>query len=356
MKQAWHDDKFLSSGDYLAVVRDFALSKGISPAQLLADSQIEWKDLIHPPELVNNLIVNRVGINLYRYLDNPIADAAEFGLRMTAASHGALGLAVQYADNLNEGYAILRHFYNTRINSQDVQIEESTRHMRVYLVNKYVNAGLEPEVQNFFDLATLVSIATNTFHALDDSSLNGSLVLHINAPEPDNFPSLSLQGVQTLFGQDALELRIPLDWKYTPLRAANPEVVKAALETCEQELQRLAPDDWLEQVKQYLLRRIDDMPSLNELSAQFYMSPATFKRRLASYDTHYQALKNSLRLARACELWQHSDESMESIAEQLGFSDASNFTKAFKTWTGQTPKHYMSGLKAQDQTRAEPEA
>ena len=336
-----NEEKFLSSGDYLAVVRDFALSKGISPAQLLEGSQVEWQDLIHPPELVNNLIVNRVGINLFRYLDDPLADAAEFGLRMTAASHGALGLAVQYASNLNEGYEILRQFYNTRINSQDVSIEEQEHSIRVYLTNKYVEDGVSPAVQQFFDLATLVSIATNTFHALDTSELEGQIELCIDAPEAGNFPYASLEGVRPIFAQEVLELRIPLSWKFAPLRAANPDVVKAALETCEEELQRIIPNDWLEQVKQFLQRQEAGMPTLDAIAEHFYMSPATFKRRLGDYGTSYQALKDQIRCDKACSLLRKQTMPIEAIAEQLGFSDASNFTKAFKTWTGKTPKQFI---------------
>ncbi|TNC79977.1 MAG: hypothetical protein C9356_16325 [Oleiphilus sp.] len=280
-------EQFLSAGEYLAVVRDFALSKGISPAQLLEGSQIQWQDLIHPPELVNNLIVNKVGINLFAYLENPVADATEFGLRMTAASHGALGLAVQYANNLDEAYDILKHFYNTRINSQDVRIQETSGDIRVFLENKFVDEEVGPAVQQFFDLATLVSIATNTFHALDMTGLRGQIRLLINTPEPRFFPHASLEGIKTLFEQETMELRLPVAWKSAPLRAANPAVVEAALETCEQELQRIAPNDWLEQVKQFLLRELSTMPSLNDIAAQFYMSPATFKRRLAEYGVSY---------------------------------------------------------------------
>jgi len=39
----------LASGDYLTVVRDFALSKGIGLDTLLKDSEIKLQDLINPP-------------------------------------------------------------------------------------------------------------------------------------------------------------------------------------------------------------------------------------------------------------------------------------------------------------------
>lgn len=342
MKPLHGDEKFLSSGDYLSVVRDFALSKGIGPECLLRESEVDLQDLIHPPELVNNLVVNRVGLNLYQALANPLLGAFEFGLRMTIASHGALGLAVQCAENLAESYSILKDFYNTRINSQDVQIEEGEQDIRVHLVNKFQEDEMEPGVQRFFDLATLVSIATNTYQALDSRGLQGQLQLSIDATEPPDWTPALLPDVNVTFGEDALELRLPKAWKDAPLKIANRELAALARENCLQELQRLNPDDLVSRLKLRLQAREDVMPCLEEVAVEFYMSPATLKRKLKEYGKRYQDVKNEVRLERALALLAEEKHSIEDTAMKLGFSDASNFTKAFKAWTGKTPREFLN--------------
>ena len=188
MKTTIPAESDLASGDYLAVVRDFALSKGISLQVLLADSQISLEALLNPPNYVKNLIVNRVGVNLYEQLNSPVSAAAEFGVCMTASTHGSLGMAVQCAANVYEAFEILRTFYNTRINSQNIQIE--TRHTSMEndyvflrLINKHTQAQGVSHVQDFFDLATLVSIATNTYRALDHHALTGACLLY-TSPSP----------------------------------------------------------------------------------------------------------------------------------------------------------------------------
>ncbi len=58
--------------------------------------------------------------------------------------------------------------------------------------------------------------------------------------------------------------------------------------------------------------------------------------------------RNSLRIAKAKELVSnaHNNYSLESIAEMLGFYDASYFIKTFTKLTGMTPKEYRSSMKS----------
>jgi len=328
----------LASGDYLAVVRDFALSKGISLSTLLKDSEIELQDLINPPPLVTNLIVSHIGVNLFSELEDPITGAIEFGLKMTASTHGSLGIAVQCAADLHEGYEILRDFYNTRLAAQDIFITEEREKIKVKLACKD-EVLLDNETQHFFDISTLVTIATNTYQALDKSNLQGKIQLNIDSKEPDNFAHEALFGVTIYFEQPCLEMLIPIEWKYKPLNIANQEMARIAVEKCESELKQVSPSDLVQRIRKYVKDNLNNVPKLLEVASIFNMSPATFKRKLKERNTTYQDIKNEIRLQEASLLINQLD-SIENVAEHLGFSDASNFTKAFKTWTGLTPKEF----------------
>ena len=48
----------------------------------------------------------------------------------------------------------------------------------------------------------------------------------------------------------------------------------------------------------------------------------------------------SLRIERAQHLLASTDDKVESIARQVGFEDASVFSRAFKRWVGRSPKRY----------------
>jgi AraC-like DNA-binding protein len=49
-----------------------------------------------------------------------------------------------------------------------------------------------------------------------------------------------------------------------------------------------------------------------------------------------------MRIQRAAELLQESDEKLATIAEAIGYSDAFVLSKTFKKWTGSTPSEYRA--------------
>ena len=80
--------------------------------------------------------------------------------------------------------------------------------------------------------------------------------------------------------------------------------------------------------------------TLNDVAEQLFMSPQTIQRRLSDLGTSFNTIKENWRRERAIKLLQNSQLSIEAISERLGFSEARSFTRAFKTWTGLSPRKY----------------
>ena len=49
------------------------------------------------------------------------------------------------------------------------------------------------------------------------------------------------------------------------------------------------------------------------------------------------------KIAKACELFEHTDQTIEDVAFNLGFADRYHFSRVFKSVTGLTPASYKSG-------------
>jgi AraC-like DNA-binding protein len=63
-------------------------------------------------------------------------------------------------------------------------------------------------------------------------------------------------------------------------------------------------------------------------------------RRLDANGTSFQAIKDGLRRDIAIRDLQGGQKSTEEISQDVGFSTAANFHRAFKRWTGATPSSY----------------
>jgi AraC-like DNA-binding protein len=83
-----------------------------------------------------------------------------------------------------------------------------------------------------------------------------------------------------------------------------------------------------------------ELPSLEDVGRTLAMTPQTLRRRLREEGQGFQALKDDLRRDAAIEYLARPDLTLVDIAEQLGFSEASTFHRAFKKWTGVAPGEY----------------
>lgn len=94
----------------------------------------------------------------------------------------------------------------------------------------------------------------------------------------------------------------------------------------------------------YLTAHVRQAPSLEQTSAAFAVSPATFKRHLAAHGTHFQAELDLVRAHATLQLIHTHGYSNEQIAAWLGFHDANNFRRSLKRWTGVTPSMLRARL------------
>ena len=101
-----------------------------------------------------------------------------------------------------------------------------------------------------------------------------------------------------------------------------------------------APPALLGQVRWVMLAGSGGFPGVEEVASEMHMSSRTLKRKLQQLGTSYQKLLDDLRKGLAVEYLTQSGRSVDDIALALGYSDASNFARAFRRWTGKSPSDY----------------
>ena len=81
-------------------------------------------------------------------------------------------------------------------------------------------------------------------------------------------------------------------------------------------------------------------PTIHELADELGMSSQTLHRRLKDSATSYQKIKDNLRRNLAIAKLVHEKLSVEQVSEAVGFRESRSLTRAFKHWTGLTPREY----------------
>lgn len=92
-------------------------------------------------------------------------------------------------------------------------------------------------------------------------------------------------------------------------------------------------------VHAFLIKELTERPLSKELVAShFGMSPKTFQNRLKEAGTNYQDLLDRARYELAELYLPYPDITLAELADLIGYSDASNFCRAYKRWTGHVPR------------------
>ncbi|MBQ8654941.1 MAG: AraC family transcriptional regulator [Clostridia bacterium] len=102
----------------------------------------------------------------------------------------------------------------------------------------------------------------------------------------------------------------------------------------------------LKKVFELIESRLDDPPSLGELSACAGMSPKYFCRffRTATRHTPTEYI-GYLRIEQACHQIASTDKNVTEIAMDLGYSDVNYFIRCFRKYKNVTPKQYMLSVR-----------
>lgn len=331
----------LMAGEYLFAMREFALVRGICAKALLHQTDIDMNTLLSPPRHLSAKDVRQVGTNFVMSLSNPIVASIEFGQSMFLGIHGALGVAAQGAGSLLEASQLINKFASIRSGINNIEFSLKNEYSEIFL--KEIPLNNEPReefVQFFFNLATLVSIAMIIKQFLSGHELEGKMILNIAQEEPENFPYDLLKDVEVNFSISESGLLLPLTWISLPITKLNQELVEAATIQCENDLQLLATGGITDEIEKILLVSKSTPPTVEELAAHFCMSVSSLQRRLREKDTTYTKIRSNVLCKKASKLLLETDYTIEDIASYVGFSDASNFSKSFKQWSGMTPRAY----------------
>jgi AraC-like DNA-binding protein len=83
-------------------------------------------------------------------------------------------------------------------------------------------------------------------------------------------------------------------------------------------------------------------PDFEAIADTLHFTPITLRRRLRAEGSSYQQIKDDIRRDTAIYNLSKAVMSIEQVAESVGFTEATSFYRAFKRWTGATPRDYIS--------------
>lgn len=126
----------------------------------------------------------------------------------------------------------------------------------------------------------------------------------------------------------------------TPLLQADPNAARLLEKSCQEMLAQLSEPRNCSDKVQHMLLNSPRALSAEQVADQLGIGARTLRRRLAQESNSFQTLSDQVRRRLALDYLAETKLSNQEIGELLGFTEATNFRRAFLRWTGQTPKAY----------------
>ncbi|MGL6315628.1 helix-turn-helix domain-containing protein [Vibrio sp. WXL103] len=126
-----------------------------------------------------------------------------------------------------------------------------------------------------------------------------------------------------------------------PFTTINPNTLDIHQTACKQLENKLSATQLSElpEVVSQTLANYSDLSQVNvdAIARSLGMTSRTLNRKLSASNTHFRSILNHHKLNRAVRLISTTNLSMSIIADKLGFTDSTTFSRAFKQWTGHPP-------------------
>ncbi len=167
------------------------------------------------------------------------------------------------------------------------------------------------------------------------------LELRRPVPAGGEEPFRAFFGCPIRFGQPHLCFHFDLAAMREPLLGANRELAQHNDQIAMTYIERLDRDDIANRVRTHLVNGLNaGIFSRAEVAARMHMSPSTLQAKLARQGVSFLQLLDDTRHQLALGYVEQKRLSITEIAFMLGFSDVSNFNRAFRRWTGRAPSEY----------------
>lgn len=320
---------------YASALLDLVEELGVARERLFAESRVRPEVLGNPQGRLSFGDFNQLASCALRRCDEP-ALGLLLGQRLNVSTHGILGYAVLSSSNFGKAIQFALKYYRVLGLSYELEVVEladrvelrARESMPLGALSRFAGEGL---------LASLHGIAR---------FLVGERLEQVEVGFAHPAPHYAERyaqvfGVPATFDRPCHRLSMPSAYLARPMALANPATVQMCERQCEALLASLdVQDGLLTRLRRLLLARPGDFPDLESAARTLHTSSRSLRRHLAEMGSGYQQVLDEVRRSLALEYLTTTHLPLYEIAYLLGFSDPSNFRRAFKKWTGKLPSDY----------------
>ena len=323
-------------GHYVGTLIDLLCELGVDRQDFLRRCRLDES------ELTSETLIDQDRVSLATELAARVSGDPAIGLaagqRLNINTHGPLGYAAMASEDLEHALHLLVRYYKVQTPRAHFELHRQGGRLAVVC-----EPSFQIEAMPWLTSEFLVSSIYTSTEFLLRGSLQGCEICFRFA-EPDHSPKyLQFFRAPCRFQQTFTGFLIPLTLAQQPLMSADAVAASLFEKRCEDLRKEIEGGLLSERIRELQIRRMGQFLSQAEVARRLNLSVSTLHRKLADEGHSYKALLAEIKKDAALEHLRNGAMTIDQIAHLLGFSDASNFRRAFIAWTGVTPSQFRQG-------------
>ena len=325
-------------GGYVAAIIHALEARGVATRDILNTANIQHVPSNDPLTRIPLASVRQLLVAAVELTGDPYIGlyAANF---LHAANLHALGYALVASGSVREFCERLARYFSLLSGTSRPRLTVCGDEARLEFPLVAESPPLSDDVFGLFLIHLIAELSDGTIRPLRVEE-------HRGTPPDDGERHRRAFGCPVTFNAPYTSLVFRADALDLTLTGASRDLAEQNERLVVSYLAKLDRSDIQTRVRAVLLQQFPSGAVTKEgVAKKLCMSPRTLQVKLTKSSTTFQDIVNETRKSLACGYIESSTMSITEIAYLLGFSDTSNFSRAFRRWTGHSPRTHLSKLR-----------
>jgi len=324
-------------------------------SEVLTPEQLDFAQLIRelhlPPTLLTEPDATLSQQQVERLLDEVCrrTGRTDLGFRLgrllTVSAHSFVGFGMLNSPNVEQALYFVARYFRLVMPSFRLRYVRGAGFGELH----FTPAVAMSHQCLLFHLEAIGMAALREVRDLSDG-LKLDAVLSLSMPAPSHAALYrGIPNLTTQFEVDqgpAVRLRVAADLGAIPLTTADTNALKVAEDRCRQLIQKVTTVGRLgDLITMTLSETGEQLATQGEIAGLFNISTRTLNRYLQRENTSFREIARQVQHSLARDRLKAGIMPITEIAFSLGFSDAANFTRAFRAVEGCSPSEFRRGLR-----------
>jgi len=336
-------EQYSSSSSWLQAAVHVLDQSGVDGSALLAKSNIRVEDYNNASRRAPTRVIRKAWSIVAEHTRDPAIGVRAAQKHFHPVDWQSLGLAILCSNTLREALQRMEKYFQVVSDAADTLLLEDGKTFQ-FVATPFG----DPEELGYeaieYGLAALLSLLQEIYpRPLRPLRIELLRPKHLASPD-----FARLLNSPVVFGCERESVIFDRAQVDEPLQGSNEVLARYQDSFSEGYIARFGNGSISMKVKREVLRSLPGgYPCEENVADALRMGVRNLQRRLEAENTSFRQLVTDIRQQLSCTYLKQEDRSFGEIAFMLGFSDHSNFSRAFRQWFSMTPSEYRERLGSQ---------